>query len=162
MFDRNSLADYQTLKTEITTDPRAYGYAAKVTAQDYAGLAVMLNQLRPAGQNGNVATAITVRRGIRSSQEVMSAIDGGAFAALTVGVQNFLNALVSPGTVDLSNDAVRTSLQAIFPANSSGAALASRNRLIALADKNPASRFEELFGVDQFADEEMTRAAVTR
>jgi hypothetical protein len=94
-----------------------------------------------ADQMNTPQAGITVRRNVASSREVMSAIAGADFVALAVGGRDYLIALVSPGEVDLGSDVVRASLTAAFPAG------ATRDRLIALADKTPASRAEQLFGI---------------
>lgn len=137
------MIDLLILKNELLTDPRAYGYAAPRAAGDHQTLANMLNTLRTAANNGNVATAITVRRGVRTAIEVMNAITLAEFEVLTVARQQYILALVTPvDGVDLSNDTIRANLAAVFPAGS-----ASRAALLLAADKTPASRGEELFGI---------------
>lgn len=121
------------LASELNTDPRAYGYAADITAKDDSALAEKINRPR----------AITIRKGVRSALEVMNCIDVVEFGLLApVGKQQYIIALVSVAEgVDLSNDVIRTNLETIFPVG------ATKTRLAAAADKTPASRAEELWGV---------------
>ena len=136
---------YIALRNEVQADPRSYGYATPLAAQNYEAVAALVNTVRTAangGPNGGAGTAITIRRGIRSGIEVMNCIDITEFAALVVGRQQWILALVTPiEGVDLSNDVVRANLGSTFAAG------ATRSRLIAAADKTPASRAEELFGI---------------
>lgn len=128
-------ANLQTLKNELLTDPNAYGYAALITAGNHQGLADMVNLPR---------VGITVRRGIRTGIDVMNCIDGAEFVALSAGARDYLIALVTPVEgADLSNDVVRAALGAAFVEGS-----ATRPRLLAIADKTPASRAEFGWGVD--------------
>lgn len=128
-YNRNDPAQLQALKDELAKP----AYSTKAGEVGDQGLADMLNKLD---------ATIKVSRGVRPSVEVMSAITGSEFVALSAGARDYLIALVSPGSVDLSNDVVRTSLQAGFPVGS-----ASRTALLAIADKTPASRSEQLFGI---------------
>ena len=64
-------AQYQALKAEITTDPRAYGWAALYNAGNNTGLAAALNLPRT-GANGG--PAISLNRGTISAQELVEAI----------------------------------------------------------------------------------------
>lgn len=130
-YDPRNTTQFAALQAELALAT----YAADVTAGNDQKLADRLN--------GPITGGAVVRRGIRSSREVMSAIVGTEFVALVVGGQNYLIALVSPGEVDLSNDVVRAALAAAFPVGS-----ASRANLTALADKPNPSRAEQLFGVD--------------
>lgn len=131
------------LKSELQTDPNGYGYAALITQGNHQGLANMLNLPRTAVNNGTVGVAITVRRGVRTGINVMNCIALADYDALTVSRQQYLIALVTPVEgVDLSDDVIRANLSACFPAG------ATRTRLIAIADKTPASRGEQLFGID--------------
>jgi hypothetical protein len=150
-FDQNIPVHYVTLKNELTSDPRAYGYAASRTAGDYEDLAVQLNVPRTASNGG----VITVRRGIRSGVAVWNCIVLAAFDALTVPRQQFCLGLVTPVEgVDLANDQVRANLGAIFPTG------ATRSALLAAEDKSPASRIEELYGVDTTVDANIVRTAL--
>jgi hypothetical protein len=137
------------LTAELNSDPRSYGYAADITAGNDVALVEKLNLPRTAA-NGGAFGAITVRRGIRTGIDVMNCIDIAAYDPLSVGKQQYLIALVTPVEgVDLSNDVVRANLLAIFPSGAPNTA--TRARLQAAADKIPASRFEELFGIESRA-----------
>ena len=149
----NTEAQWVALKNELLTDPRAYGYNA--AAADHTGMAEKLMLPRTAANSGT-GVALTVRRGIRSGIAVMNAIVLAAYDALTVPRQQYIIALVTPVEgVDLANDQVRTNLGAIFPTG------VTRTALLAAADKTPASRLEELFGVDSYATGDTCLQALT-
>jgi hypothetical protein len=63
--------DYFKLYQELTTDAPGYGYAPMVAAQDWAGLAALLNTVR----DGSSGTAIVRRRANIRASEVLEAID---------------------------------------------------------------------------------------
>lgn len=148
-----------TLRTELLTDPRSYGYGPLLTARNFVGASDLLNLPRTAangGPNGGAGTAITIRKGVRTGIDVMNCIAVADFAGRTVGQQQYILALVTPVEgVDLSNDVVRASLAAIFPTGN-----ATRDRLLAAADKTPASRAEELFGLDSRINPDPVEQAV--
>jgi hypothetical protein len=155
MYSNTDTAQRAALTSELQTDPRTYGYAADITAKNDQALADKLNLLRTAANSGT-GVALKASRGVRSGMEVMSCIDAVEFAALLAGKQQYIIALVSPGEVDLSNAVVRTNLDLVFIAG------ATRTRLMAIADKTPASRAEELFGVDTFITPQYVAQALGR
>lgn len=142
------------LKTEIQTDPNAYGYAAHVAAGSTQAVADLLNLART-GLNGG--PAITVRKSDVSSKSIWEAIDIADFPALPANPNNtqlsterrslsWLEGLANIGMIRLLNDdgsdtPVVTNLQGIFPQGS-----ATRSRLLALASRF-GSQAEQLFGV---------------
>lgn len=147
MLQAFSATDLPTLKTELTTDPTGIGYAPLIAAGNHQGLADAINLAR---------AAITVRRGIRTGIDVMNAIALADFEAATTGRQQYILALVTPVEgVDLSNDIIRANLGAIFAAGN-----ATRTRLLAAADKNPASRAEQLWGINTVINASQVGAAL--
>jgi hypothetical protein len=128
-YNVNDQAQHDALKAEVLLP----AHEAARDEGNHQAIANALNQPQ---------AGITVRRGPAPSHMVMSAIIGTEFASLAAGPRDYLMALVSAGLVDLSNDNVRSALGAAFPAGTT-----SRANLIALADKTPASRAEQMFGV---------------
>jgi hypothetical protein len=139
--------DYTVLKTELNTDPNAYGYAAPRNAGNDVTLAELVNLVR---------ATIQIRRSDITPQEVAAAIDvvdytalpGSPTAAQLSTERRFLawlTAVFALPTMRLLNDdgsngPIISNFQAMF-----GAATGTRTRLIALASRN-GSRGEQLFG----------------
>lgn len=147
MYGAFASTDLPALKSEIQTDPTGIGYAPMVTAGNHQGIADALNLPR---------ATITVRRGVRTGIDVMTGIGLSDFEALVVARQQYILALVTPVEgVDLSNDVIRANLGTLFPVGSS-----TRTRLLAVADKNPASRAEQLWGVDTKISAQQVGAAL--
>jgi len=147
MLQAFSTTDLPALKTELTTDPTGIGYAPLIAAGNHQGIADAINLAR---------ATITVRRGVRSGIDVMNAIALADFEAATTGRQQYILALVTPVEgVDLSNDIIRANLGSIFAAGN-----ATRTRLLAAADKNPASRAEQLWGINTVISTQQIGAAL--
>lgn len=72
-------AQITTLRTELTNDPRAYGYAPLVAVGNDPAVADLLNLVRP---------TITVKRIDCTPVEILEAIDIRDFAATPTGVNN--------------------------------------------------------------------------
>lgn len=139
------------LKSEITTDPVTYGYAANVAAGEPEVVAAKLNKPRD-GTDGEAA--ITVRRADILPQEIWGAILVTDYTALPASPNagqlsaerrylSWLTGLAAQPSVRLLNDdgtdgPVVTNLTAMFNG-------ATRARLIALASR-PGSRAEQLWG----------------
>lgn len=163
-----------TLKTEITTDPRGYGYAAPLSTAADGGLANILNVIRD-GSPGTVPTSptaaggsgdgkISVKRADVSPNEIIEAIDIRDFVAAPPGVNNnqlaasWFESMSQLRTVRLVNDAgtntrVFSNIQRLL-ANGS----ASETRLNAVSSR-PASRAEELFGAGTVVSAQDVEAA---
>lgn len=130
---------YTTLKTELTTDPSSFGYAALITSGSDQRLADLLNQIRP---------AITVRRSDITPQEVLEAVALSDFAAnLSVGQGSWFESTTQALLIRLLNDdgtdtRMLTNLVSLFTSNSG-----TRTRLRAIANR-PGSRAEQLFGTN--------------
>lgn len=157
--------NYVALKSELTTDPRGYGYSALIQSGSDAGLATALNLIRdgsagrvpvtPTAAGGQASGIITVSRTDVTAQEVRLAVDVAEFVAgpnaLLAGY--FESVTQSNERMQLKNqDAGRTdtrqmtNLKTCFSVNAS-----TRARLDALATRS-GSRAEELFGVDTTVD----------
>lgn len=137
--------DYAALKSELQTDPNAYGYAA--TNGNDVAKADLLNLAR---------AAITIRRSDVPAKDLWEAIDVGDYTALQANPTAtqlslerrylaWMTGLPTFGTVrilndDGSNGPVAANLLAMFPAGST-----TRARIVALASRN-GSRAEQLFG----------------
>lgn len=147
-------AQYQTLKTELLTDPRGYGYAPLRTSGSDNALADLLNLVR---DGTNTGPAIPIRRVDVLSKELWEAIDVGDMTALPgsptaaqLSTERrqlaWLTGLPAIPRIRLLNDdgsntPAVTNLLAIFPVSG------TRTRITALASRN-GSRAEELFGRD--------------
>jgi hypothetical protein len=128
------------LTNEINTDPRAYGYSSlKATGNDQ-GLADALNLAR---DGTNIGPVISVNRGSISTQELVEAVVRSEMPASQADRDWLI--MVSSGVrvrVDTGSTA-RAGLLGIF-----GVATTTRTNLTNVASKSPASRAEELFGVN--------------
>lgn len=142
-------AQLDQLETELTTDPRVYGYAAPLAAGNDAALADLLNQVR---------AGITLKRTDVGATELVQAINVADYtsigatptAAQLSTERRYLAwlatlAALGEGRVRLQNDdgtdtPVTTNLKVMF-ASGTG----TFTRIAALLTRT-ASRAEELFG----------------
>ena len=130
--------DYAALKTEITTDPNAYGYAEFIATRTDWKVAALLNKTR---------AAIAVPRADVTPLEILEAIKVTDFVSNANALYAaWFQALAAYPSIRILNEnatdtRVMTNLMTIL-ANGS----ASENRLRALASR-PGSRAEQLFGV---------------
>lgn len=113
--------DYAKLRTEITTDPAALGYAALGTND--SAIAAKLNA---------TDTGRTMPRTAVPIAEFFNQIDDGAWPSTAI-LQNKLSGLLTMQTIDASNTNVRGIIGTIFP--NSGATAATRTRLLALQNQ---------------------------
>lgn len=116
--------DLTALKTEITSDPEAIGYAAE--NGDHVGIARLLN--RPQ----RTIDAEMINGGV-----LVSCVDKTEFATLTAADKAYLNLFVTAGDVPVTAN-VRQALRALFPAQSE-----TRGRINA-ATRRSGSRAGEL------------------
>lgn len=141
-----------TLKTELTTDPRGYGYSA--AQRNDQSMADKLNLIRdgsagtvpsnPTAAGGQASGIISEYRKDIAVREIIAAIAPADFAALTQ-LQCAKLSLQFAGTgmvIDATNANTRGSFAGIF----SGMSAATTNAINALASRS-GSRAEELFGV---------------
>jgi hypothetical protein len=87
-------AQLATLKTELQTDPRGYGYASLVALGSDEGLAQLLNVVRdgsvgtvpstPTAAGGAASGIITVRRNDISGAEILQAVDPSSDGAASL------------------------------------------------------------------------------
>jgi hypothetical protein len=137
-------AQLQALKTELTTDPRGYGYAALLAASNWNGVRDALNLAR---------AGIVIRRSNIVARELLEAIDLRDLLASPAGVVNITLAgswlesitQVGDGLIRLldgagANTRVKQNLDRLL-GNTQG----SQTRLNALAVRD-GSRAEELWG----------------
>jgi len=116
--------DLVALKTELTTDPAALGYAAE--AGDHLAIAALLNRQQR-----------TIDAELLSSGSLVSCIDRVEFAALSAADKQYLNLFVTAGDAPMSAN-VRQALRALFPVGS------ETRRQINRATRRAGSRAEEL------------------
>jgi len=122
--------DYTVLKTELTTDPNGYGFAAHVASGTTWKLAEMMNEVRG---------SISVYRSAVPAWEIVANTVKADYDALTAGDKQLYGILVSTGTLDTTDARVRSMFASIF-----GAGTTTRTNLVAMASRN-GSRSEQLF-----------------
>lgn len=145
------MVNYTTLHTELTTDPRGYGYGPLLTAGNDDGLVTLLNKPRD-GTDG--FPAISVKRLDCAPSEILEAIDirdlqsSGLPAGMSVPLaQSWLESVTQFARIRLMNDdgtktMTRRNIDRLV-ANTN----ASQTRLDAVAVR-AGSRAEELFGAN--------------
>jgi len=131
-----STAQLQALKTEITSDPLALGYAGKTDPET----ADLLNTVPATAVTGRMA-----ERGVVDTWEILEATDSAEWTLLTSVERTRYQTIVGVGRVNLKGANVRAQLAAMF-----GAGTATRAALLALQNR-PASRAEFLFAANVFA-----------
>ena len=132
------------IKSEFTSDPLGLGYAALIAAQDWNGLAILLNASR-VGQ--------TINRRHVFAIELVEAIDAAAINALNVGNRDaivFLMQAATGGEIDPFNTITRTYFN-LFTG-------ATKTRLDALLTRQ-GSRAEALWGEDVIITDVQCEAA---
>jgi hypothetical protein len=148
VFSSNNPAQLATLKTELTTDPLAYGYAQAV---DSDAKAALLNKLRD-GTDGKAA--ISVKESAIDVQKVLEAIDVRDFVGDNATAGNagtglsrawFESVTQYPTLRLLNDDGSNTRVLANLKRVLNDTNL-SQTRLTALAAR-VGSRAEQLFGI---------------
>lgn len=139
-------AQLTALASEINTDPKAVGYAAKTNKQ----IADLLNT------RGLVVSDPKINAGIVSVQVLLNALVGTEVLTLTPAQSQALIIYFSGLTLDTSNANVRAGIGAIF-----GAGTQSRTNLQAAVDRT-ASRAETLFGAGTLIDQRDVSLALNR
>ena len=94
--------DLAALKTEITSDPAAIGYAGK----SHEDIAVLINRQQRTIDAESLPSGVLV-----------SCIDRAEFAVLSAADKQYLNLFVTAGDVPMSTN-VRQALRALFPVSS--------------------------------------------
>jgi hypothetical protein len=136
MFDGTSAANLATLKNELLTDPKAYGYAG-VASGDV--LADKLNLVRVGEQ---------IPRDNLVPADIFTAIVPSEWTTanmVLIKVQ-YLDLLFKVTRIDLSNGNVKAALDLVFP---SGTAPLTNAAMHALYLRN-GSRAETLFGPESY------------
>lgn len=139
------LAQLAQLKTEITTDPAAIGYAAHMTSGNDGELAKLLNLPRGASVTRNIVT----------SNQLLSTVTATEYAALTVTQRDLWQAILTATAntgVPLSDPQIRSQLGAVW-----GPATATRAAITALQTNTNASRAEFL-GFGQLSPQDIADA----
>ena len=123
--------DYVVLKTELTTDPKGYGYSVFWTnGQDWK-LADLLNQVRD---------MINIDRGLLEAHEIFECIVPTEWVALSIQEKERIQLILSMGNINSKGTNTRAAFQATF-----GTGTITRANLTALLTRK-GSRAEELFG----------------
>lgn len=125
---RLTTADYQALKTEITSDPKALGYAGK---SDYE-VSVLMNT---PGQSGE-----TIFKSYTPVEDLVACIVRSEFDALAAAGKTYLDMVFSGAKVKTGDATLRTQMGQLFAAGTT-----TRTNLTAAASR-AASRAEILFG----------------
>uniref|UniRef100_A0A6M3L4N8 Uncharacterized protein n=1 Tax=viral metagenome TaxID=1070528 RepID=A0A6M3L4N8_9ZZZZ len=125
------MIDYAILKTEITSDPRGYGYASPWAAGTDWQVAELINRVRD---------TIAVDKDLIPTHEIFEAIVPGEWASASALERQRLQMILSMGSVNLRGPNTRSAFQAAF-----GAGTQSRTNLVTLLTRK-GSRAEELFG----------------
>lgn len=125
------MIDYAILKTELTTDPRGYGYALFWADGSDWQLADLINQIR---------TTINIDRGLVDANEIFECIVPAEWIGLSAQEKERVQLILSMGTVNTKGLNTRAAFQAAF-----GAGTTTRTNLLALLTRR-GSRAEELFG----------------
>jgi hypothetical protein len=151
------MIDLARLKTELTTDPRGYGYAGPIATGSDQSTADLINTVRdgtnppanPTAAGGVASGLVTVRRSNIAATELLEAIDTRDFVTGVTTIQaSWFESITQAPTIRLMNDdgtntRVLTNLIRLLN-NTNG----TQTRLTAVATR-PGSRAEELFGTDQ-------------
>lgn len=151
------MIDIAKLKTELTTDPRGYGYAGPISMGSDQSAADIINTIRdgtnpptsPTAVGGVASGLITVRRANIQATELLEAVDTRDFVTNATTIQaSWFESITQALTIRLLNDdgsntRVLTNLIRLLN-NTNG----TQTRLQAVATR-PGSRSEELFGTDQ-------------
>ena len=151
--------DLVALATELTTDPRGYGYAPYVASRADGTLAVMLNQPRPTGPT------ISIKRPDCTPAEVLEAIDIRDLPASPQGVTSvplaaaWLESVTQFPTLRLLTDAGQKTLIRKNIDRLVGDTNGSQARLDAVAVR-VGSRAEELFGYGVVVEHTQVTAAL--
>jgi hypothetical protein len=151
-FDRHDPTQLSRLKTEITTDPRKYGYATPYAAKDNVATSRLINTARdgtnppqtPTGDGGQADGKIQLNRGTVPRNEVLDCLVQTDYPSNAVQ-QGWLGIVLTYDPINVStNSNVRAGLLNIF-----GPTTVTRANFITVSLKF-ASRSEEMFGVGTF------------
>lgn len=139
MYNPNDATQVAALKTELTTDPKALGYAAHIASGALNTVEALVNATYQAATN--------VQLGDVPCHKVRSCISLADWVAMTPEQRTYLHMLLDGDTVNLSDGMVDDNLVKAGGIWAPGTLLNSRARLIAMKQRK-ATRSEELFGLD--------------
>lgn len=138
----------QDIKNELTGDPKARGYASKITAGELGNVTALLN--------GTYAGVGVVYRTDITGAQILGALVWSEIATLVTNSWLALQTLLIPNTpIDASNQLIRDLFGGIF----AGKTVTLAN-LTTLAQKAAPSRAEELWGYGTVITLEQVVAAV--
>jgi hypothetical protein len=129
-------ADYQALKTEITTDPKTLGYAGK---SDY-DVSVLMNTPGASGE--------TLFKSYTPTEDLVACIVRAEFDALAAAGKTYLQMVFQAHKVKTGDATLRTQLGTLFAVGT-----ATRTNLTNAASR-PASRAEILFGENSYVSDQ--------
>jgi hypothetical protein len=149
-------AQLATLKTELQTDPRGYGYAAFISAGSDNGLVAAVNltrdgtagtvPTRPTAAGGVASGIVTIKRTDMTPAELLEAIDARDFITTANNLQaEYFQSVTGRQSVRLINDNGSDTRTWANLKLALGNTNGSQTRLAAAAVR-PGSRAEELFG----------------
>lgn len=141
-----STTQLQTLKTELTNDPRGYGYAADLAVGNDSGLVAKLDLARD-GTNGG--PAIRMNNLTADTGAIRAAITKAAYDGLVTADRTWINWLTSAGLITVGPDNLQT-LAGIPIATGSIWSTGTRVAMNAAMEtilRRTGCRAEELFGV---------------
>lgn len=138
------MPDYTRLRTELTTDPLALGYAPMTDQQ-------------AADRINATNTGRTRNRTAVPASEVLGAIDNAAWPSTAI-LQDKLGRVLSINPIDASNTNIRSVLGAVFPAG--GQTGATRDRLLALGSETISRAAELNLGTVNAEDVRVARSGV--
>jgi hypothetical protein len=122
---------YSALKTELQTDPNAYGYAALLSAGNQQGCANALNLVR---------AAITIDRQYLEAYEIWEAIVPTEWLALNADNKQRISTILGMSKINAKGTNTRAAFLAAFTGGTT-----TRTNLAALQTRQ-GSRAEQLFG----------------
>ncbi len=128
--------DYQTLKTEIATDPQTLGYAGQ---SDY-DVSVLMNTPGASGE--------TLFKSYTPTEDLVACIVRAEFDALAAAGKTYLQMVFQAHKVKTGDATLRTQLGTLFAAGT-----ATRTNLTNAASR-PASRAEILFGENSYVSDQ--------
>lgn len=121
------------LKTELTTDPKALGYATlKLQTNGPEAVAARINEL-------NTVPADTIFKSYVPVEELLAELQWAEFTAWSAAVKTGLDQYFRGTRIKTGSATLRASLAAMLPAST------SKTNMVALATKT-ASRAEFLWG----------------
>ncbi len=123
--------NYIALKTELTTDPRSYGYSTPWASGEDWKLADLINQVR---------NTINIDRDLIDAHEIFECIVPAEWTTISAQEKERVQVILSMGQINTKGANTRAAFQVAFAAGTT-----TRANLAALLSRK-GSRAEELFG----------------